>query len=166
MIPGGSSLPVLTPTEVDTQLDFDSLDEGRHFFGSGAVIVIDDRACMVQLALRVAQFYMHESCGKCTPCREGTRWLVQMLREVEDGTRDRERPRPAARRRATGSSASASARSATPPRCPSRATSTKFRDEFQAHIDARRLPLRRRLVARRALRALGSAPPHAHEVHA
>ena len=49
--------------------------------GSGAVIVIDDRCCMVQLGLRVAQFYMHESCGKCTPCREGTRWMVQILRE-------------------------------------------------------------------------------------
>ena len=53
--------------------------------GSGAVIVIDDRCCMVQLGLRVAQFYMHESCGKCTPCREGTRWMVQLLRKIEDG---------------------------------------------------------------------------------
>ena len=53
--------------------------------GSGAVIVIDDRACMVQLGLRVAQFYMHESCGKCTPCREGTRWMVQILEKLERG---------------------------------------------------------------------------------
>jgi len=53
--------------------------------GSGAVIVIDDRCCMVQLGLRVAQFYMHESCGKCTPCREGTRWMVQILKKIEDG---------------------------------------------------------------------------------
>jgi NADH-quinone oxidoreductase subunit F len=53
--------------------------------GSGAVIVIDDRCCMVQLGLRVAQFYMHESCGKCTPCREGTRWMVQILHKIEDG---------------------------------------------------------------------------------
>jgi NADH-quinone oxidoreductase subunit F len=49
------------------------------------VIVIDDRACMVQLALRSTQFYMHESCGKCTPCREGTRWMVQLLEKLEDG---------------------------------------------------------------------------------
>jgi NADH-quinone oxidoreductase subunit F len=49
------------------------------------VIVIDDRACMVQLGLRVAQFYQHESCGKCTPCREGTRWMVQILRAIEAG---------------------------------------------------------------------------------
>jgi NADH-quinone oxidoreductase subunit F len=53
--------------------------------GSGGVIVIDDRACIVQLGLRVAQFYMHESCGKCTPCREGTRWMVQLLHKIEDG---------------------------------------------------------------------------------
>jgi NADH-quinone oxidoreductase subunit F len=49
------------------------------------VIVIDDRACMVQLGLRVAQFYQHESCGKCTPCREGTRWMVQILHAIENG---------------------------------------------------------------------------------
>jgi NADH-quinone oxidoreductase subunit F len=55
------------------------------FFGSAAIIVIDDRVCMVQLALRAAQFYMHESCGKCTPCREGTRWLVQLLTKIEEG---------------------------------------------------------------------------------
>ena len=55
------------------------------FLGAAAIIVIDDRACMVQLGLRVAQFYMHESCGKCTPCREGTRWMVQLLRKIEDG---------------------------------------------------------------------------------
>ncbi len=51
-----------------------------YFIGSGVVIVIDEPTCMVQFALRVAQFYMHESCGKCTPCRVGTRWLVQLLR--------------------------------------------------------------------------------------
>ena len=52
---------------------------------SSDLIVIDDRACMVQLALRSSQFYMHESCGKCTPCREGTRWMVQLLQRIEDG---------------------------------------------------------------------------------
>ena len=72
VIPGGSSVPVLSADEVDTPLDFDSMAKLGTFLGSGAVIVIDDRACMVQLGLRVAQFYQHESCGKCTPCREGT----------------------------------------------------------------------------------------------
>jgi NADH-quinone oxidoreductase subunit F len=85
VIPGGSSVPVLTADQVDTPLDFDSVAEAGSMLGSGAVIVIDDRACMVQLGLRVAQFYMHESCGKCTPCREGTRWMVQLLRKIEDG---------------------------------------------------------------------------------
>ena len=85
IIPGGSSVPVLTAAEVDTPLDFDSMAQAGTMLGSGAVIVIDDRCCMVQLGLRVAQFYMHESCGKCTPCREGTRWMVQLLRRIEDG---------------------------------------------------------------------------------
>jgi NADH-quinone oxidoreductase subunit F len=85
VIPGGSSVPVLTADQVDVALDFDSMAEAGSMLGSGAVIVIDDRACMVQLGLRVAQFYMHESCGKCTPCREGTRWMVQLLHKLEDG---------------------------------------------------------------------------------
>jgi NADH-quinone oxidoreductase subunit F len=85
VIPGGSSVPVLTPDQIDTELSYDALAEAGTMFGSGAIIVIDDRACMVQLGLRVAQFYMHESCGKCTPCREGTRWMVQILHKIEDG---------------------------------------------------------------------------------
>jgi NADH-quinone oxidoreductase subunit F len=85
IIPGGSSVPVLTAAEVDTPLDFDSMAHAGTMLGSGAVIVIDERCCMVQLGLRVAQFYMHESCGKCTPCREGTRWMVQILEKIEDG---------------------------------------------------------------------------------
>jgi NADH-quinone oxidoreductase subunit F len=86
IIPGGSSVPVLTADQIDTPLDFDSMAEAGSMLGSGAIIVIDDRCCMVQLGLRVAQFYMHESCGKCTPCREGTRWMVQILEKIEDGS--------------------------------------------------------------------------------
>jgi NADH-quinone oxidoreductase subunit F len=85
VIPGGSSVPVLTADEVDTPLEHDAMTERGSMLGSGAVIVIDERCCMVQLGLRVAQFYMHESCGKCTPCREGTRWMVQLLRKIEEG---------------------------------------------------------------------------------
>ncbi|HVD09924.1 MAG TPA: NADH-quinone oxidoreductase subunit NuoF [Gaiellaceae bacterium] len=85
IIPGGSSVPVMSADEVDTPLDFDSMAKVGTMLGSGAVIVIDDRCCMVQLGLRVAQFYMHESCGKCTPCREGTRWMVQILKKIEQG---------------------------------------------------------------------------------
>jgi NADH-quinone oxidoreductase subunit F len=85
VIPGGSSVPVLTPDEIDTPMDYDSIGAAGSFFGSAAIIVVDDRCCMVQLALRAAQFYMHESCGKCTPCRVGTRWLVQLLTKIEAG---------------------------------------------------------------------------------
>ena len=67
VIPGGSSVPVLTPAEIDTPMDYDSIQAAGSFFGSAAIIVVDDRCCMVQLALRAEQFYMHESCGKCTP---------------------------------------------------------------------------------------------------
>ena len=90
IIPGGSSVPVLTAEHVDARLDFDSMAALKTFLGSGAVVVIDDRCCMVQLGLRVAQFYMHESCGKCTPCREGTRWMVQILEKIEDGRAEHE----------------------------------------------------------------------------
>jgi NADH-quinone oxidoreductase subunit F len=88
IIPGGSSVPVLTPDQLDTPLDYDSIGALGSFFGSAAVIVIDDRCCMVQLALRAEKFYMHESCGKCTPCREGTRWQVQLLEKIEAGEAD------------------------------------------------------------------------------
>jgi NADH-quinone oxidoreductase subunit F len=85
VIPGGSSVPILTPDEIDTPMDYDSIGAVGSFFGSAALIVVDDRCCMVQLALRAEQFYMHESCGKCTPCRVGTRWLVQLLTKIEQG---------------------------------------------------------------------------------
>ena len=85
IIPGGSSVPILTPDQLDTPLDYDSIGAQGSFFGSAAVIVVDERCCMVQLALRAEKFYMHESCGKCTPCREGTRWLVQLLERIEAG---------------------------------------------------------------------------------
>src|SRR5439155_25701211 len=85
VIPGGSSVPALTPDQLDTPMDYDSIQAAGSFFGSAAIIVVDDRACMVQLGLRAEQFYMHESCGKCTPCREGTRWMVQLLRKIDAG---------------------------------------------------------------------------------
>ena len=90
VIPGGSSFPILSADQIDTRLDFDSLAAVGTFLGSGVLIAIDDRTCMVQLGLRVAQFYMHESCGKCTPCREGTRWMVQILQKIEDGRAEQE----------------------------------------------------------------------------
>ena len=85
VIPGGSSVPALSPDQIDVSLDYDSLGAIGTFFGAASLIVVDDRCCMVQLALRSTKFYMHESCGKCTPCREGTRWMVQILERLEAG---------------------------------------------------------------------------------
>ena len=86
VIPGGSSTPILTADEARrVTLDFDSLTAAGTAIGSAAVIALDDRVCMVQLAIRVSQFYEHESCGKCTPCRVGTRWLTQILKKIEAG---------------------------------------------------------------------------------
>jgi NADH-quinone oxidoreductase subunit F len=85
IIPGGSSTPLLMPEQLDTGLDYESIAAAGSMAGSGAVVIIDDRTCMVQLALRVAEFYRHESCGKCTPCREGTRWGVDIIRRIEMG---------------------------------------------------------------------------------
>jgi len=86
VIPGGSSTVILTADEANrVTLDFDSLVGAGTAIGSAAVIVIDERCCMVQLAVRVSQFYEHESCGKCTPCRVGTKWLTTILQKIEDG---------------------------------------------------------------------------------
>ena len=85
VIPGGSSTSVLTADDIDVKMDFTSLVEVGSSIGSAGVIVIDDRCCMVQLGIRVSQFYEHESCGKCTPCRVGTKWVTRILEKIEDG---------------------------------------------------------------------------------
>jgi NADH-quinone oxidoreductase subunit F len=83
--PGGSSSPVLTPEDLDVPYDFDSLAKAGSMLGSGAIIVVDETTPIVDLALKVAKFYRHESCGKCTPCREGTNWTVKMLERIDAG---------------------------------------------------------------------------------
>jgi NADH-quinone oxidoreductase subunit F len=83
--PGGSSSPVLTAADLDIPYDFDSLAKAGSMLGSGAIIVIDDSTPVLDVALKVAEFYEHESCGKCTPCREGTRWTVSMLQRIDSG---------------------------------------------------------------------------------
>jgi NADH-quinone oxidoreductase subunit F len=85
VVPGGSSTVILTKDEVDVGYDFDSLGALSTAMGSAGIIVLDDRCCIVQLGIRFSEFYEHESCGKCTPCREGTRWLTAILRKLEDG---------------------------------------------------------------------------------
>ncbi len=85
VIPGGSSTPILSASEIEATLDYDAIAKAGSQFGAAGFIVIDERCCMVQLGLRFAQFYQQESCGKCTPCREGVRWQVDILRRIEDG---------------------------------------------------------------------------------
>ena len=86
VIPGGSSMPVL-PADImmATDMDYDSIAKAGSMLGSGAVIVMDDTRCMVKSLLRLSYFYMHESCGQCTPCREGTGWLWRMVERIENG---------------------------------------------------------------------------------
>jgi NADH-quinone oxidoreductase subunit F len=83
--PGGSSAPVLTADDLDVPYDFDSLAKAGSMLGSGAIIVVDDSTPIVELAIKLAKFYRHESCGKCTPCREGTNWTVKMLERIDSG---------------------------------------------------------------------------------
>jgi NADH-quinone oxidoreductase subunit F len=85
--PGGSSAPVLPGTDeyLDLPYDFDSMAKAGSMLGSGAIIVVDDTVPVVDVALKTAKFYRHESCGKCTPCREGTNWTVRMLERIQTG---------------------------------------------------------------------------------
>jgi len=85
VIPGGSSVPILLPSQLDTQASFDGIQKAGSLLGSAAIVVLDDTTCMVWLAENLLHFYRHESCGKCTPCREGTDWLHKILRRIERG---------------------------------------------------------------------------------
>jgi NADH-quinone oxidoreductase subunit F len=138
--PGGLSTPLLTADQVDTALDITSLAEAGTAIGSAGVIVLDDRCCMVEYALRSSRFYEHESCGKCTPCRVGTRWLSQILDKIEEGhgtQRDLDLLLDVCDR-VNGKCL-----------CPLGDSDAlvvascldRFRDEFQAHIDEGRCPL-------------------------
>ncbi|MGO8754923.1 MAG: NADH-quinone oxidoreductase subunit NuoF [Gallionellaceae bacterium] len=86
VIPGGSSMPVL-PGEImmETDMDYDSIQKAGSYLGSGAVIVMDETVCMVKALERLAYFYYEESCGQCTPCREGTGWLYRIVHRIEHG---------------------------------------------------------------------------------
>jgi NADH-quinone oxidoreductase subunit F len=85
IVPGGSSVPVLSADQVDVSLDFDSVAKAGSMLGSAGVIVMDDSTCMVKAALRISKFYAEESCGQCTQCREGTEWIHRILSRLENG---------------------------------------------------------------------------------
>jgi NADH-quinone oxidoreductase subunit F len=83
--PGGSSAPVLLDEHLDVPYTFEAMAEAGSMLGSGAIIVVDDSIPIVEVSLRLAEFYRHESCGKCVPCREGTNWTVKTLERIDAG---------------------------------------------------------------------------------
>ena len=85
VIPGGSSVPILLPDQLDIEASFDGVAKAGSLLGSAGIIVLDDTTCMVWLAENLLRFYRHESCGKCTPCREGTQWVLNILEKIERG---------------------------------------------------------------------------------
>ena len=85
VIPGGSSTPVLLPSAIDAPASFDGVAKAGSMLGSAAMIVMDETTCMVWAAENLIHFYRHESCGKCTPCREGSDWMLKILRKIERG---------------------------------------------------------------------------------
>ncbi|GMA36094.1 hypothetical protein GCM10025876_22980 [Demequina litorisediminis] len=83
--PGGSSTPIFTDEHLDTPLDYESVGAAGSMLGTRALQIFDETTCVVRVVTRWTEFYKHESCGKCTPCREGTYWLTQILKRVEGG---------------------------------------------------------------------------------
>jgi NADH-quinone oxidoreductase subunit F len=135
-IPGGSSVPVLAAAECDVALDFDSLAKAGSALGSAGIMVMDRSTCMVRALGRIAHFYAHESCGQCTPCREGTGWLERMLDRIEAG---RGRPEDidllvSVANNIEGNTICALGDAAA---WPVQSFVRKFRDEFVAHVEAR-----------------------------
>ncbi|MBX5483508.1 MAG: NADH-quinone oxidoreductase subunit NuoF [Myxococcaceae bacterium] len=146
VIPGGSSAPVLSGDEIDVALEFEALKNVQNMAGSGGVIVMDDQTCMVRALWRVARFYAEESCGQCTPCREGTAWQTRIIRAIEEGRGqpgDVEKllnvvqaiaPYPPI---GLGNTICALGDAAA---LPTHSFVTKFRAEFEAHIQEKRCP--------------------------
>jgi NADH-quinone oxidoreductase subunit F len=150
--PGGSSAPVLTGDDLDVPYDFDSMAKAGSMLGSGAIIVIDDSTSVVDVALKTAKFYRHESCGKCTPCREGTNWTVKMLERIDSGEAT---PMDldimaAVQENIIGNCLCVLGDAMA---MPIGSMIAKFREEFEAHIEAAR--------ARNALATTDAAPPEA-----
>jgi NADH-quinone oxidoreductase subunit F len=138
VIPGGSSAPVL-PADVMTDLtmDYDAIAKAGSMLGSGAVIVMDETRCMVRSLLRLSYFYFEESCGQCTPCREGTGWLWRVVKRIEDGEGRQEDLDllTSVAENIQGRTICALGDAAA---LPVKSFVKHFRDEFQHHIDHRR----------------------------
>jgi NADH-quinone oxidoreductase subunit F len=137
VVPGGSSTPVLTPEEIDIAMDFDSVAKAGSMLGSAGTIVMDDSVCMVWMARKLSYFYKHESCGKCSPCREGTGWLLRLLDKIEEGQgseRDLETLWNVCDSIAGKTLCAFGDAAATPPA----STLKKFRDEYEYHVREKR----------------------------
>lgn len=150
--PGGSSSPVLTGDDLDLAYDFDTMAKAGSMLGSGAIIVVDDSTSVVDVALKTAKFYRHESCGKCTPCREGTNWTVKMLERIDSGEAT---PMDldimaAVQENIIGNCLCVLGDAMA---MPIGSMIAKFREEFEAHIEAAR--------ARNELATTDEAPPEA-----
>lgn len=135
VIPGGSSTPVL-PADVmmDVSMDYDSIAKAGSMLGAGSVIVMDETTCMVRSLARIAYFYYEESCGQCTPCREGTGWLSRVVNRIENGQGSQEDLDllDGVAERIMGNTICALGDAAA---MPVRSFLKHFRDEFQYHID-------------------------------
>jgi len=139
VIPGGSSCPVLKAEECDIAMDFDSLARAKSMLGSGGVVVMDEDTCMVQAAMRIMKFYAHESCGWCTPCREGTIWLKKLLGRFHagEGSRGDIDLIGDVAKNMLGRTFCPLGDAAA---MPTIAFVEKFRDEFEAHLEGRPCP--------------------------
>ncbi len=137
--PGGSSTPFLTADHIDLPLDFESVAEAGSLLGTGAVMVLDEGDCMVEAARRLVEFYAHESCGKCTPCREGTWWASRMLGRVEAGY-GREEDLPLLREVGRNILFRAFCALADGAVSPIESTLANFHDEYEAHVREGRCP--------------------------
>jgi NADH-quinone oxidoreductase subunit F len=146
VIPGGSSVPILAANECDIDLDYESVIKAGSMLGTASVIVMDDQTCMVKQVRRMVDFYSHESCGQCTPCREGTAWLGRILRRIEDGHGSEEDLDALLDigKLMTGTTICVLSDSAAAPTASSIA---KFRDEYLAHIRDGICPFSKDLVS-------------------
>ena len=138
--PGGSSTPILTDEHLDVPLDFESVGAAGSMLGTRALQIFDETTCVVRAVLRWTEFYKHESCGKCTPCREGTWWLVQTLERTSSAARGARPTSTCCSTSATTSSAARSARWATAP--PARSSRSSTSATSTCAPDPGRLPVR------------------------
>ena len=141
VIPGGSSVPLFTADEIDVPMDFDSVAKAGSLLGSAGIIVMDDTTCMVRTLEVIARFYHHESCGQCTPCREGTGWLHKVLRHLEEGT-GREEDLQLLIDISDNMMGNTVCVLADAAAMPTKSFVTKFKDEFAEHVRLGRCPLR------------------------